>query len=305
LVVQLGSRVLLSRLVWRDRKGNEVGSVGKPDVYANVTLAPDGSAVAFDKTDLENQNADVWTYDFKRDSLKRLTFDKAIDADPVWSPDGKRIMFASSRTGVFLPYIKNADGSEDEKLVTLDPADQADEYPTSWAPDARHFLYERDAESTRLWVAEMPEMKTNPLLPGPETRKNAQFSPDGKWMAYTSNENGKWEVYVTSFPDLRGKWQISNNGGNQPRWRGDGKEIFYLAADGKMMASPVTTGEHFDPGTPLPLFQAKVREQVAGSELVMYDVSRDGQRFLINTQMERTEAQPMMVVLNWATGLEK
>jgi eukaryotic-like serine/threonine-protein kinase len=305
LVAQTGSDVSLSRLVWRDRKGNEVGSVGESDVYANVTLAPNDRAVAFDKTDLENHNTDVWTYDFDRGSFKRLTFDPAIDAEPVWSPDGKRIMFASSRAGFFRLYTKNADGSEDEKLLPLAPSDDSDEYPTSWSPDIGKFLYERDAEAPNLWLGELPEMKTNPLLKGSETRKHGQFSPDGKWVAYTSNENGKWEIYVTSFPDLHGKWQVSNNGGTQPRWRGDGKELLYLASDGKMMASPVTTGERFDSGTPQPLFQANVREQVAGSELAMYDVTRDGQRFLINTRLERTGAQPLMVVLNWAAALEK
>ena len=305
LVAQLGNNVSLSRLVWRDRKGNEIGSVGKPDVYANISLAPNGKAVAFDKTNLDSQNADVWTYDFEQASLKRLTFDRAIDAEPVWSPDGKRIMFASSRGGMFRLYVKNADGSEDEKLLPLDPSDDADEYPTSWSPDGSHFLYDRDAEVTRLWLAEMPEMRTSALPAGSETRKNAQFSRDGKWMAYTSNESGKWEIYVTSFPDLRGKWQVSNNGGTQPRWRGDGKELFYIASDGQMMASPVTTGEHFDAASPQPLFPARAREQVAGSELAMYDVTRDGQRFLINTQMETTEKQPMMVVLHWPLVLEK
>jgi Tol biopolymer transport system component len=305
LVVQRGNDVALSRLVWRDREGKETGSVGKPDVYANITLAPNGKAVAFDKTDQETQNSDVWTYDFERASSQRLTFDRGIDAEPVWSPDGKEIIFSSTRTGPFRLYLKNVDGSEEEKLLPLDPSDDADEYLTSWARDARHFLYDRDAGATRPWVAESPGLKTNPLFTATETRKNAQFSPDGKWMAYTSNESGRWEIYVTSFPDQRGKWQISNNGGTQPRWRGDGKELFYLAPDGKMMASVVTTEGRFDARTPLPLFQANAREQVAGSELVMYDVTRDGQRFLVNTQMETSHSQSMMVILYWPVVLDK
>jgi tRNA A-37 threonylcarbamoyl transferase component Bud32/dipeptidyl aminopeptidase/acylaminoacyl peptidase len=305
LVAQRGNDVLLSRLVWRDREGKETGSAGKPDVYANITLAPNGKQVAFDKTDQETQNSDVWTYDFERGSSQRLTFDRAIDAEPIWSPDGKKIIFASTRTGLFRLYIKNADGSEEEKLLPLDPSDDADEYPTSWSPDAKQFLYDRGAEATRPWVAGLPGLKTNPLFTATETRKNVQFSPDGKWIAYTSNENGRWEIYVTSFPDLHGKWQVSNNGGTQPRWRGDGKELFYLAPDGTLMASLVTTEGHFDARTPLPLFQANAREQVAGSELVMYDVSRDGQHFLINTQMETNHSQSMMVVLNWPVALEK
>ena len=305
LVAQRGSEDSLSMLVWRDRKGNEISAVGKPDVYANIALSPDGKAVGLDKTDEENQNTDMWTYDLQRGSAKRLTFDPAMDADPVWSPDGKRILFASSRAGLFQLYIKNADGGEDEKLLPLDPSDKADKYPTAWSPDGKYILYERRTETTGLWIAEMPELKTRALLKGPETTKNGQFSPDGKWLAYTSNESGKWEIYVTSFPELRGKWQVSNTGGTQPRWRGDGKELFYLASDGKMMAVPLTVGDHFDSGAPLALFQASAREQVARSELVTYDVAKDGQQFLINTQMEKEETQPMMVILNWSAGLEK
>ena len=305
LVAQRGTDVSLSKLVWRDRQGNEIGEIEKPDVYANVAIAPKGSAVAFDRTNEENQNTDVWTYDMQRGSTKRLTFDAALDADPVWSPDGKRILFASSREGLFQLYIKNADGGEDEKRLPLNASEKADQYPSSWSPDGKDILYERTTEATGLWAAEMPELKTRELLKGPETTKNGQFSPDGKWVAYTSNESGKWEVYVTSFPELRGKWQVSNNGGTQPRWRGDGKELFYLGSDGRMTAVPVAAGEHFDSGAPLPLFPASARERVAGSELVTYDVARDGQRFLINTQMEKEETQPMMVILNWSSELEK
>jgi eukaryotic-like serine/threonine-protein kinase len=153
----------------------------------------------------------VWTYDLHRGSTKRLTFDAALDADPVWSPDGKRILFASSRGGLFQVYIKSADGGEDEKRL---PLNGSDNYPSSWSNDGKYILYERTTESTGVWVAEEPELKTRPLLKGSAATKNGQFSPDGKWVAYTSNESGKWEVYVTSFPELRGKWQVSNNGGN-------------------------------------------------------------------------------------------
>jgi serine/threonine protein kinase len=305
LVAQRGSEVSLSRLVWRDRKGNEIGTVGTPNVYANVALAPDGKAAALDKTDEQNQNTDVWTYDLQREGAKRLTFDQAMDADPVWSPDGKKILFASSRGGLFQLYTKSADGGEDEKLLPLDASDRGDKYPTAWSSDGKYILYERTTQSTALWTAEMPELKTSRLLQGPGTTKNGQFSPDGRWLAYTSNESGKWEIYITSFPELRGKWQVSNTGGTQPRWRGDGKELFYLASDGKMTAVQLTAGEHFDSGPPIPLFQASAREQIAGSELVTYDVAKDGQRFLINTQMEKEGALPMTVILNWNANLER
>jgi Tol biopolymer transport system component len=305
LAARVGSGVALSRLVWRDRKGNEIGEVGKPEVYANFALAPNGKALALDKTDQENQNADVWTYDLQRGGVKRMTFDPAIDSTPVWSPDGKRILFASSRDKLFQLYIKNADGAEEEKLLALDASDKADKYPSDWSHDGKYLLYERSTVATGLWVAEIPELKTRALVNGPFTTKNGQFSPDGKWVAYTSNESGKWEIYVTSFPEAHGKWQVSSAGGTQPRWRGDSKELFYLASDGKMMAVPITAGTNFDAGAPVALFQANSRELVATSELVTYDVTKDGERFLVNTQIEKAEMQPMMMILNWAADLNK
>ena len=135
--------------------------------------------------------------------------------------------------------------------------------------------------------------------------KNGQFSRDGKWVAYASNESGKWEIYVTSFPDARGKWQVSNGGGDQPRWRGDGKELLYLAADGKIVAVPVREGTNFSTGASAALFQANSRQPVATSEQVMYDVTQDGHRFLINTRVRNGEIQPMSVVLNWDAGSKK
>jgi eukaryotic-like serine/threonine-protein kinase len=124
-------------------------------------------------------------------------------------------------------------------------------------------------------------------------------------VAYASNESGKWEIYVTSFPQARGKWQVSSGGGEQPRWRGDGKELFYLSSDGKIMAAPVTEGANFDAGAPVALFQANPREAAATSEQTFYDVTRDGQRFLINTEAKQTQVEPMSIILNWAAKLKK
>jgi hypothetical protein len=150
-----------------------------------------------------------------------------------------------------------------------------------------------------------PELKSNAFLKAVSAIRNGQFSPDGKWVAYASNETGKWEIYVTSFPDARGKWQISTSGGEQPRWRGDGKELFYVSSDEKMMAVPVTTGAKFDPGTPIMLFQATPHQPVTNADQFVYDVSRDGQRFLINTPVKQTETAPMSVILNWPAKLTK
>ena len=299
LVAQSSSGVSLSRLVWFDRKGRELSVVGNPDVYANVSLAPNGKSVALDKTDPTNGNADVWTYDLERGSTKRITFDPAIDAMPVWSPDGGRMVFSSSRQFAFDLYLKNADGAQEEKSIERSDVDK---FPSDWSRDGKHLLYVRGPD---LWLLSLSDSKSRPFLKASATFKNGQFSPDGKWVAYASNESGKWQIYITSFPEAKGKWQISSGGGEQPRWRGDGKELFYLSSDGKVMATPVSTGTNFDAGASVALFQANPRELVATSEHIVYDVSKDGQRFLINTQAKNADTRPMSVVLNWEVEFKK
>jgi len=299
LLVQQGGNISLSRLAWFDRKGAEVGAVGNPDVYSNLQLSGNGKAVALDKTDIASQNTDVWLYDLQRGSTARLTFDPGLDALPLWSPDNSRIVFTSSRKNVFDLYLKNADGAQEERPIN---ATGADKYPNSWSRDGKYLLY---TEGPDMKFLTFPEMRSKIFLSAPATVKNAQFSPDGKWVAYASNESGKWEIYVTSFPEARGKWQVSAGGGEQPRWRGDGKELFYLSADMKMMAVQTKTGATFDAGAPAVLFQANPREVVATSEQVIYDVDQKGERFLINTQVKSTETHPISVILHWDAGLKK
>ena len=302
LVAQSGSGVALSRLVWYDRKGNETGAAGKPDVYSNIKLAPDGKTVALDKTDEESTNTDVWTYDIQRDAMKRLTFNPAIGTVPIWSPDGAHILFGSSRNQKFDLFVKNADGGQEEKLLDFDNSAKVDKYPSDWSRDGKYVLYMRGKE---LWAVTLPELKARLFLATPGIIRNAQLSPDGKWVAYASNESGKFEIYVTSFPAAQGKWQVSSAGGTQPRWRGDSKELFYIAADGKMMAVPMSVGANFDAGAPAALFQAHARELLGTSEQVSYDVTKDGQRFLINTQVKNADTHPMTVILNWDAELKK
>jgi len=299
LLAQSGSEASLSQLMWFDRKGNAVGTVGKPEVYGNVFLSPNGRAVATDKTDMSSLNIDVWTYELQSDSAKRFTFDPGIDAVPIWSPDATRVVFSSNRQIYFGLYVKNSDGASDEKNIVQD---EAGNFPSDWSRDGKYILYCRGSDVGLLTFA---ELKSSLFLKAPSVLRNAQFSPDGKWVAYASNESGKWEIYVTSFPEARGKWQVSTGGGEQPRWRGDGKELFYLSLDGKMMAAPVTTGTHFDSGTPLVLFQSTPRQPVLVYDLFVYDVSRDGQRFLINTQVKQADTAPMSVILNWPAKLGK
>jgi Tol biopolymer transport system component len=303
LFAQKSSEASLSRLVWFDRKGNEMGVVETPDLYANVVLARDGHAVAVDKTDNGSQNTDVWMYGLQRASTKRLTFDQAIDAMPVWSPDGARVIFSSSRQHVFDMYMKNADGAQEEQLVLHSGAD---DFPTDWSRDGKHVLYIQGRDAWwDLWSVSLPELKSRLFLRSSSTIKNGQFSPDGRWVAYASNEAGKSEIYVTSFPEARGKWQVSTGGGEQPRWAGNGREIFFLSPGGNLMAAPVQTGAGFDVGTPVALFQASAREIAANSEQAMYDVDQTGQRFLINTSVKNGTTQPLSIVLNWNAGVKQ
>ena len=300
LVAQRGTGAAISQPLWFDRHGNKVGEVGRPGVYQNIFISPYGKSVAVDKTDMASLNTDVWTYELLRDSAKRLTFDPAIDGIPIWSPDATRLVFNSTRrVGGNDMYVKNADGTQEETCLVCDDVSK---WPSDWSRDGKYILYVR---GTDLWSVTFPELKSRLFLKAPSVLRNGQFSPDGKWVAYASNETGKWEIYVTSFPEPHGKWQISSEGGQQPRWRGDGKELFYLSSDGKIMAVPVTTGAKFDSGQPVSLFQASPRQEGSLLDQFFYDVSRDGQRFLINTLVKSAETQPMSVTLNWDAELKK
>ncbi|MEI6669887.1 MAG: protein kinase [Acidobacteriota bacterium] len=299
LFAQKSSEASLSRLTWFDRKGNETGAVGAPDNYANVALARDGRFVAVDKTDNTNQNDDVWTYDTRGERAMRLTFDPGNDAEPVWSPDGARVVFSSNRRHQFDLYVKNTDGSQAEQLIAHGDADSS---PSDWSRDGRFILYTGGRD---LWILTFPELKSRRLVKAVSAVKGGQFSPDGKWVAYASNETGKWEIYVTDFPDAKGKWQVSVAGGEQPRWAGDGKEVFFLAPDDKIMAAPVKAGTSFDHGTPVALFQVTPRDTVATHEQANYDVDPTGQRFLVNTQVKKSESQPFSIVLNWDAALKR
>jgi eukaryotic-like serine/threonine-protein kinase len=299
LIAQSGGEVSVSQLEWFDRKGKAAGDVGKRDVYGNVFVAPEGKRISVDIVDMAAQNTDVWTQELQSEKSKRLTFEPSIDVVPVWSPDGKRIVFSSNRLTGFNLYMKDADGAEEEKLIARD---EIDKLPNDWSRDGKSILYTRGKD---LWYLTLPDLKAAQFLKAASVVRNGQFSPDGKWVAYASNETGKWQIYVTSFPDARGKWQVSTSGGEQPRWRGDGKELFYIGSDGKMMAAPVTTGANFDAGTPDPLFQAGARPAISSNDTFDYDVSRDGQRFLIITQAKSVENQPISVIVNWSARLNK
>src|SRR5467141_50450 len=303
LVTQTGKGASLSQLMWFDRSGKLAGTVGMPGSYDNVRLSPDGHRVATDQTDPDGRKVDIWIHDPARGTARRLTFDPALDQTPVWSPDGKQILFSSNRTASIQLILRNADGAGPEEQVA-DPGASGSVVVEvwDWSRDGKYVLFKKGNE---LWYLSWPQRVTKPLLQAKWTLRNAQFSPDGRWMAYASNETGNMEIYVSPFSSGNGKWQISSGGGQEPRWRQDGKELFYVSAEGKMMAVAVTTGASFESGSPVALFQTHRRQPVSSQDVFSYDVSGDGQRFLIATKVDEPNAAPLSILLNWASEIEK
>jgi serine/threonine protein kinase/Tol biopolymer transport system component len=298
LAYQRGTPAVGSQLVWFDRTGKQVGMLGDAAAYSDLELSPDGKRASVSIPESGN-GRDIWLYDITRGLRTRFTFDPADELESIWSPDGSQIVFNSRRKGHLDLYQKASSGASTEEVLVEDGLDK---YPLSWSPDGRFILY-ADRTNNNLFVLPLfGDRKPFPFLKTQFNGVSAQFSPDGHWVAYQSNESGKFEVYVAPFPGPGGKWQISTGGGSLPRWRRDGTEIFYLDPDNNLMAAAVNgKGRIFDVGAVKPLLGT----HAAQGGRYRYDVSADGQRFLVNTLPEQTASAPITVVLNWTTGIKK
>jgi eukaryotic-like serine/threonine-protein kinase len=301
LVTQTGKGAANSQLTWFDRSGKPAGAAGAPGSYGNVRLSPDGRGVAVDRTNPDGRNVDIWIFEPDRVATTRMTFDPSGHQAPIWSPDGKQILFSWNRKLGTQIYLKNADGSGSEEEVA-DLGTGLSVNAWDWSRDGKYVLVRKGNE---LWYLSWPERVAKPLLQAKWTVQNAQFSPDGRWMAYASNETGSMEIYVSPFPSANGKWQVSSAGGQEPRWRQDGKELFYVSPDGKMMAVAVKTGASFKAESPVALFQTQRRQPVSSFAVFSYDVSGDGRRFLVITKVDEANAAPLSIHLNWASEMEK
>jgi len=318
LVYLAGEGIKPTQLVWFDRAGKPVGTVVGQAAYNDLSLSPDETRIVVTKGD--GSNEDLWVVDLTRNVPTRFTFDAGQDWHGVWSPDGKRIAFSSTRVrggttnSVFWKDAANV-GNEEQVLDT-----GANERLDDWSPDGKLLLINRTEGRDDLWIVPItPDAPSGQRKPVPYLQQPAfaeargQFFPvvqsDGRyWIAYTSNESGQNEIYLESYPRGAPKVQISTNGGTEPRWRRDGKELFYISPDRKLMAVAVTIGSELKLDAPKELFQTRL--SMSGTlayRMLRYDVTRDGKRFLINTESDTPDASssPITVLLNWTTLLKK
>jgi serine/threonine protein kinase/Tol biopolymer transport system component len=306
----------VSQLVWFDRSGKQIGTLGDRARFRNVELAPDGQRASVAIFDTARRTRDLWLADVARGLRTRFTFDPANEADSIWSPDGSSIVFSANRKGPDDLYQRASSGAGTEEELL---ADDQNKYPLDWSPDGRFILFSvvrnSAAADEDLWILPMfGDRKPFPFDQTPFSEPVGLFSPDGRWIAYVSNESGRSEVFVAPFQQsgvapaaaaqsaTGGKWQVSTAGGDWPRWRRDGNEIFYLAPDNKLMVASVNgQGSTFQVGAVRPLFDLRA----VTNQGSMYDVAADGQRFLVATLAEEDLPAPVPItlVVNWQAAL--
>ena len=300
------------QMAWFDRQGKQIEPVGMPAPYQGVDLSPDGTRVAAHRHD--GQGGDIWLLERTRGTTSRFTFDAAQDnASPLWSPDGSRIVFTSLRGGSWGLYQKLSNGAGNDELLLRANAPVAS---LSWSRDGRFIAYWLGEQKTRgdIWVLPLAgDRKPFPFAQTPFAEGGGQISPDGRWIAYYSDETGRNEVYVRPFPSGAGKWQISTDGGRWPRWRRDGKELLYMwsSTPPKLFAVDVkASGATLEASVPKGLFDTGVTIPAhSGGPYLPYAASPDGQRFLLarppSTGADDAASAPITVVMNWTTALKR
>jgi serine/threonine protein kinase/Tol biopolymer transport system component len=303
----MGKPLRTSQISVFDRAGKLVSTLGEPGSYFHINVSPDGSRLAFDRLRVDQQGSfmDVWTMELSRGVPMRLTFDPLTALDPVWSPDGTRIAYMSDREGLYHLYVRPAGGAGEPELLLKNDADK---FLGDWATDGRHILYVQDDPQTGpddVWA--LPLFGDRQPFPVFKTKFNEMqpsFSPDGRFVAYVSNESGRNEVYVQSFPTSGFKLKISTAGGTTPVWRRDGQEMFYVAPDGKLMAAEITPAvAAVKVGVPAPLFQTRLDGDDDSKEA--FAVLSNGARFVIINPISEQTSAPINIVLNWEAHLKR
>jgi hypothetical protein len=300
------------RVVWYDRHGAIMGDVGEAAPYRMPALSPDGKSLAVRRVDTATGNQDIWFLDLVRGGSSRFTFDPSVEQTPVWSPDGTQVLFASFRHGQADLYVKSSTMAGAEQLILRGSTSAI---PYSWSPDGKYLLYGTIEAKTSadLWILRNPgdptAEHTSTLFLQTEFRETgAQFSPDGRWVAYVSDASSRPEIYVRPFPpgrDNAGQWMVSSGGGSQPRWNRNGKELLYFSGR-KLMSVDVNLNGVFRAGVPKPLFDAPVLGGTDAISSIDWDLSPDGTRFLIlSNQSADSGGTPISVIVNWQELLGK
>ena len=293
-----GASLSNSQLTWFERTGKAAGTVGVAGSIRWGMISPDGRTVAADLAE-PGGSSDLWLHDLARGTASRFTFTPGGNLYPMWSPDGAAIAFMSNRESDDSLYVKPTTGAMPERLL-----DKARGRPVDWSRDGQFIIEEPRGDPKTgddVWVLPLlGDRKSFPYLNSPFYEGLARLSPNGQWLAYVSNESKRQEVYVVTFPKLGGKWQVSTNGGTQPVWSRDGREVYFISGDRKMMAVEVKgTANHFEPSIPMTLFDVHESAQAE-----WFDVSKDG-RFLMPAAVEESTNPPLTVVVNWTAGLKK
>jgi Tol biopolymer transport system component len=302
-----GLRNAARRMVWLDRAGQRVGTVGKPEQISEQTVSPDGKVVAFTLGDQTAGNSEVWLQNLDTDVRSRFTVGPGLSASPLWAPDGTRLVFAvqTSASSYEIRMLSATSPGGRPEVLLQGPFNSI--YITAWSPDRKSILFSSRSEKTRddLWVLPMGgDRKASVLLQTPANERDATFSPHGDWIAYVSDESGQPEVWVQHFPLNGSKFQISSAGGTFAQWSRDGKELFFRTPDGTIMSLPVTAAATFERGQARALFTVGDRDgrAVSGGD---FEPSADGKRFLLMVSDGETPAEPVIVWTNWQETLRR
>ena len=307
----------VTQLTWRDRTGRDLGSLSEPAPYLNLALSPEERRVAVAIGTLENlENVDIWIIEIARNMRSRLTVDPGAHGSPVWSPDGTRVAFQSRRSGKLSLREKRVGGTSPDESLVEGVGNTVGMAPSSWSADGRFIAYTLRGAFPRtsdVWILPvLGDRKPFPVVQTDFLEGEAVFSPDGRWLAYTTDEGGQPNVFVQSFPQAGEKHQVSTAGGNAPMWRADGQALYYLSLDATLMAVPIETTGRFDAGVPKALFPTGASNtgftvgQAAFNIGQLHAASKDGQRFLINARTAQSSSvAPLNVVVNWMAAIQK
>ncbi len=311
LVYQTGGVVDVGlKLLWKDGSGKQTGSLSHAgSLYVSLRLSPDGGRIAISHPDAKG-NMDIWLYEISRAVWTRFTFDEGAARSAVWTPDGKMIVFASDRNKRrYDLYLRASSGAGSEELLLQS---NQSKIPSDWSRDGQFIAYHSvnlNGDNNDIWILSMnpgvasEERKPFVFLQTKYNELRATFSPDGRWIAYQSNESGRDEIYIRPFPGPGGKWQVSTAGGSRPRWSGDGKELFFMSVDFKIMAADIRlSSSTVDVGSVQSLFESGI---FAGYVRDLYDVTQDGKRFLIESPTGNDISSPVTLVVNWPGEIKK